>query len=85
MQTVNIHEAKTNLSRLLKEVQQGNPFVIARAGRPIARVTGIDASEAEQTGRVGFLAGQIQVPEDFDRMGEQEIISMFGEADAPAS
>ncbi len=85
MQTVNIHEAKTNLSRLLKEVQQGKPFVIARAGRPIARVTGIDAPETGRTGRVGFLAGQIQVPADFDRMGEQEIVSMFGETDAPSS
>ncbi len=77
MQTVNIHEAKTNLSSLLEEVQQGKPFVIAKAGRPIARVTGIDVPVEGQTGRVGFLAGQIQVPEDFDRMGEQAIFSMF--------
>ncbi len=85
MQTVNIHEAKTNLSRLLEEVQRGKPFVIAKAGRPIARVTGLDTPDTKQAGRVGFLSGQIQVPEDFDRMGEKEIISMFGDMDAPAS
>ncbi len=61
------------MSRLLEEVQLGKPFVIAKAGRPIARVTDIDTPDTEQTGHVGFLSGQIQVPKDFDRMGEKKI------------
>ena len=85
METINIHEAKTNLSRLLKEVQEGRSFVIAKAGRPIARVTSFDALEPKQAKRLGFLAGQIEVPEDFDRMGEEEIQAMFGEAHASSS
>ncbi len=85
MKTVNIHKAKTNLSRLLKQVQQGESFIIARAGRPVARVTGVEKSVAKQTKRLGFLAGQIQVPEDFDRMSDKEILFMFGEKGASAS
>lgn len=85
METINIHEAKTNLSRLLKQVQEGNPFIIAKAGKPIARVTSIDAPEPKQAKRVGFLAGQIEVPPDFDRMGEEEIQDLFGEENASSS
>jgi prevent-host-death family protein len=85
MKTINIHEAKSNLSRLLKEVQQGKPFVIAKAGKPIALVTSIEEKEPGQTRRLGFLAGQIEVPEDFDRMAEEEILSLFGESDASSS
>ena len=85
MQTINIHEAKTNLSRLLEQVRQGRPFIIAKAGRPIARVTSIDAPEPGQASRLGFLTGQIEVPPDFDRMGEEEILAMFGESDASSS
>lgn len=82
MEIVNIHDAKTRLSRLLEEVQQGKPFIIAKSGKPIARVTSVEAPEPGEARRVGFLAGQIEVPEDFDRMGEEEILSMFGEDDA---
>ncbi|MGM0646558.1 MAG: type II toxin-antitoxin system Phd/YefM family antitoxin [Thermodesulfobacteriota bacterium] len=85
METINIHEAKTHLSRLLKNVQEGNPFIISKAGKPIARVTSIDAPEPQQAQRVGFLAGQIEVPQDFDRMGEKEILALFGEENASSS
>ncbi len=85
MVTVNIHEAKTNLSQLLKQVQAGEPFVIAKAGKPIARVTSYDTPEPMQAKRLGFLAGQIEVPQDFDGMGQEEIQSLFGEADASSS
>ena len=89
METFNIHEAKTNLSRLLEEVQQGRPFIIAKAGRPIARVVSIEDSESKpepkEKKRLGFLAVQIEVPEDFDRMGEEEILAMFGETGASSS
>jgi prevent-host-death family protein len=85
METINIHKAKTNLSRLLKQVQEGKPFIIANAGKPIARVTSIDAPEPKQAKRVGFLAGQIEVPQDFDQMGEEEIQALFGEENASSS
>ena len=84
METVNIHDAKTHLSRLLEEVQRGEAFIIAKAGRPIARVTRIDAPGPEGVKRLGFLSGEIDVPGDFDRMGEDDILAMFGEDDAPS-
>lgn len=84
MDTYNIHDAKTHLSRLLDEVQRGKPFVIAKAGKPIARVTGIKAPTEGQERRLGFLAGQIDVPEDFDRMDEAMIANLFGADDASA-
>ncbi len=83
MEVFNIHEAKTNLSRLLDAVQEGEPFIISKAGKPIARVTRLDAPRPETAKRLGFLAGQIDVPEDFDRMGEADIAAIFGGDDAP--
>jgi prevent-host-death family protein len=79
MQTVNIHEAKTHLSKLVEQAAKGEPFVIAKAGKPLVKVTALDAPEAGQTRRLGFLAGRIAVPDDFDRMGSAEIERMFGE------
>jgi prevent-host-death family protein len=85
METVNIHEAKTHLSRLLEKVRRGEPFIIAKAGRPIAKVVAAEAPEPTQAQRLGFLAGEIDVPDDFDRMGEAEIAESFGIADDPAA
>lgn len=76
MVTVNIHEAKTQLSRLVDRAAKGEPFVIAKAGKPLVKVTAVDAPAAPQ--RLGFLAGEIAVPEDFDQMGASEIEAMFG-------
>jgi prevent-host-death family protein len=73
MRTVNIHEAKTHLSRLVEEAARGEPFVIARAGKPLVKVMALDAPAAGQKRRLGFMAGQIAVPDDFDRMGDPEI------------
>jgi prevent-host-death family protein len=85
MKTLNIHEAKTHLSRLLERVREkGEPFIIAKAGRPIAKVVAIDAPEPAPPRRLGFLAGEIEVPEDFDRMGEVEIEWLLGTEDDPA-
>ena len=66
------------MSKLLERVSQGKPFIIAKAGKPIARVIAMDAPEPMQMKRLGFLAGQFVVPDDFDRMGEDEILSQFG-------
>lgn len=78
MESVNIHEAKSRLSQLLAKAAQGEGFVIAKAGKPIAKVTAIDSPDAGQQKRIGFMKGQFKVPEDFDRMGEEEIADMFG-------
>ncbi|MBL0168012.1 MAG: type II toxin-antitoxin system prevent-host-death family antitoxin [Propionivibrio sp.] len=78
MQTVNIHEAKTQLSRLIEQAVQGDSFIIARAGKPLVKVTRLDAPTSGQARRLGFMAGQISVPEDFDRIGSEEIEGFFG-------
>ena len=77
MKTINIHEAKTQLSRLVEEAVQGEPFVIAKAGKPMVKVTALTAPSATEMKRTGFMSGQISVPDDFDRMGEAEIERIF--------
>lgn len=52
--------------------------MIAKAGKPMVKVTALDAPSGEERRRLGFLSGQIQVPDDFDRMGEDEIAALFG-------
>ncbi len=79
MHTVNIHEAKTHLSRLVEEAAKGEPFVIAKAGRPLVKVMALDAPTGAQVRRLGFMAGEISVPDDFDRMGATEIERLFGD------
>ena len=78
MKTVNIHEAKTQLSKLIEEVSNGESFVIAKAGKPVAKVTAFSAPTGAQMRRLGFMAGQVSVPEDFDQMGQDEIEQIFG-------
>ena len=85
MEIVNIHEAKTRLSKLLQQVSQGESFIIAKAGRPIAKVVSMESPEPGQARRLGFLAGEIEVPDDFDHMGEAEIAERFGLIDDPAA
>ncbi|WP_343714536.1 type II toxin-antitoxin system prevent-host-death family antitoxin [Inquilinus sp.] len=77
MQTYNIHAAKTHLSRLVEQAAKGESFVIAKGGKPMVKVVAIEAPAPRQIKRLGFLAGQITVPADFDRMGEDEIAAMF--------
>ena len=76
MVTVNMHEAKTHLSRLVEKAAGGEPVVIARAGKPMVRVVPID--QPLEPKRVGFLLGEIEIPDDFDDMGKDEIEAMFG-------
>ena len=77
MDIVNIHEAKTHLSRLIERAAKGESFVIAKAGKPMVRVVPLNAPEADKIRRVGFLTGQVKVPADFDRMGEEVIDELF--------
>ncbi len=77
MRTVNMHEARTHLSRLVKAAAEGEPFIIARAGKPVVKVTSVEAPDAGPGRRLGFLSGRIQAPDDFDRMGADAIRPMF--------
>ena len=82
MKTVSIQEAEENLSQLVDEAANGEPFVIARAGKPLVTVVAVDEAAApEVTGprkrRIGFLKGQISVPDDFDTVFAKEIEDMF--------
>ncbi|WP_152206417.1 type II toxin-antitoxin system Phd/YefM family antitoxin [Marinobacter changyiensis] len=78
MESVNMHEAKTRLSELIARAAKGEAFIIAKAGKPVARVTAIDSPEVGQQKRIGFMAGEFKVPDDFDRMAQDEIAMMFG-------
>ena len=77
MRTYNKHEAKTHLSRLVAQAADGEPFVIARSGKPVVKVMAIDAPAAGAARRVGFMVGEIQVPEDFNRMDAKVIENLF--------
>ncbi|EUC00469.1 prevent-host-death family protein [Rhizobium sp. CF080] len=80
MKTVNIHEAKTHLSRLVEEAANGEAFVIAKAGKPMVKVVPLEevpSEEPKKKRRIGFLKGQISVPDDFDTMFAKEIEDMF--------
>jgi prevent-host-death family protein len=79
VRTVNMHEAKTHLSRLVEQAAKGEPFVIAKAGKPMVKVIPLNSPSAGQVKRVGFMEGQIAVPDDFDRMGSGEILRLFGD------
>ena len=68
MKIVNIHEAKTHLSRLIDSAVEGESFVIAKAGRPLVKVVALAAADGPPPQRLGFLAGRITVPADFNTM-----------------
>ena len=79
MKRVNMHEAKTHLSRLVEEAAAGQAFVICKAGKPMVRVTPLAQSgdPSPLSSRLGLLRGQVSVPEDFDRMGQEGIADLF--------
>jgi len=76
MQQYNIHVAKTHLSALVEKAAKGEAFIIAKAGKPIVKVVPFFQKNTVQK-RIGFLKGKIEVPDDFDSMGQKEIIEMF--------
>jgi prevent-host-death family protein len=77
MKVVNIHEAKTHLSKLVEEAAKGEPFIIAKAGKPTVKVVPLDAPTGKKIRRMGFMKGEISVPDNFDRLFEKEIEEMF--------
>ena len=77
MNTVNIHQAKTHLSKLVDQAAKGESFIIAKAGKPLVKVVPLDAPEPKAVRRLGFLKGQVSAPDDFDTMFAEEIEEMF--------
>ena len=73
-----MHEAKTRLSQLVARAAKGEAFIIAKAGKPVVRVTAIDSPETKNQKRIGFMAGEFKVPDDFDRMEQDKVAEMFG-------
>lgn len=78
MLTINIHEAEIQLSRLVDQAAKGDSFIIAKAGKPLVKVTRVDALPDAPIRRLGFMAGQMKVPDDFDRLAGIEIERLFG-------
>lgn len=76
VQIVNIGDAKKNLTRLVDQAAKGEPFIIARAGKPMVKVVPLDQPVTNT--RLGFMSGQFAVPDDFDRMGQVEVLKTLG-------
>ncbi|HXC38444.1 MAG TPA: type II toxin-antitoxin system prevent-host-death family antitoxin [Burkholderiales bacterium] len=77
MRIFDINEAKKRLSQLVDQAARGESFVISKSGKPLVRVCSLDAPTSGRTRRLGFLRGQFQVPEDFDRMGQLDVERLF--------
>ena len=77
MRKINIHEAKTHLSRLVEEAAAGESFIIAKAGKPMVKVVPLDARAKTEEQRLGFMKGRLKVPDDFDTMFADEIQALF--------
>jgi prevent-host-death family protein len=75
MRTVNIHAAKTHLSRLVEDAAAGEEIIIAKSGKPIARLCPLAAPKPQRV--LGRLRGQIVVPDNFDQLYEEEIRELF--------
>lgn len=78
MKTVDIYTAKKQLFRLVNEASKGESFVISKSGKPLVKVVAVDAPTERKVRRLGFMQGEISVPDDFDRMGREQIEEMFG-------
>ncbi|MGC9129123.1 MAG: type II toxin-antitoxin system Phd/YefM family antitoxin [Acidithiobacillus sp.] len=75
MTVVNIHEAKTQLSRYVDQAAAGEEIIIARSGKPVARL--VPLAEPERPRVLGLGAGRFRMPEHFDRMAQDDILQMF--------
>lgn len=79
MLTVNIHDAKTHLSRLVDQAAHGEAFIIAKAGKPLVKVVPLTSEDSNTAQRLGFMAGEITVPDDFDTMGSDVVSQLFAD------
>lgn len=75
MQTINIHEAKTHLSRLVEDVAAGEEVIIAKAGKPMARLVSLVKPLGRR--KLGILAGKMVIPDDFDAPLPEEVLASF--------
>ena len=75
MKSVNIYEAKTRLSQLVERAASGEEVVIARAGKPVARITGLAKPRSKR--RLGLLDGRFRIPDDFNRALPDEVAQAF--------
>jgi prevent-host-death family protein len=75
MTEVNVHQAKTHLSRLLQRVTQGEEITIARAGVPVARLVAVDKKKSVRP--LGFARGKIRIADDFDAPLPDELLAEF--------
>ncbi|MDP4013809.1 MAG: type II toxin-antitoxin system prevent-host-death family antitoxin [Candidatus Nanopelagicales bacterium] len=85
MQIVNMHDAKTHLSQLIaRAIEFGEPFIIAKSGRPLVKIVPLDAEEQRTASyRIGFMKGKLKYPEDAEELmhlGDPEVAEMFGES-----
>lgn len=83
MLTVNIHDAKTQLSRLVENAAKGEAFIIAKSGKPMVKVVPLSQGETPVARRIGCMTGEFTVPDDFDEMYQEEIHRMFYGEEAP--
>jgi prevent-host-death family protein len=81
VRVVTINEAKKQLSKLIDQAAKGEPFIIARRGTPSVKVTAVEMPNPAKVRRLGFMKGQISIPEDFDRMGGSDIEQLFSRLD----
>jgi len=77
MQTINIHEAKIHFSRLIEKAAHGNTFIITKAGKPLVKVVPLTEEDYHKVSRLGFMAGEIAVPDDFDTFESVHITTLF--------
>lgn len=75
MKQINIHAAKTHLSRLVDQVSAGEEFAIAKAGRPLAKLGPL--SPGRRVRKAGFLKGKIRIPADFDAPLPDDVLDAF--------
>ena len=77
MQTINIHQAKTHLSRLVEEASKGKTFIIAKAGKPMVKVSPLTDGDIQPIQRLGFMTSEIFVPDDFDSLESSYVAELF--------
>lgn len=81
METLNIHAAKTHFSGLVERAEQGETIIIARAGKPVAKLVPLEPAAPDRAAkaarRIGFMKGEFSIPDDFNEMGREEIERMF--------
>jgi prevent-host-death family protein len=77
MKTINIHQAKTQLSRIVEEVASGQEVIIAKAGRPVAKLVPLKSSEKKR--QLGLLKGKLTIRGDFDAPLPGAILESFEE------